>query len=146
MHISISNKEVAMPYDYDGSTNEFRGSGVSPELQSLIDKVSGSFSGISRGRAATLQAGLGEKAMGIVGGIQQQGVQDAAALEKTKLGEAGALERTNIGIQPAMMEQKRKSTLFPTGSNIGGIGGETTPTTEAKLPTLMDIFNKRFGV
>jgi hypothetical protein len=117
-----------MPLDYEGTTNEFkeRQSVISPELQSIIDKVSGM--SVSPGRKIQALTTLG----GMVGGLEERrrteagqmarlGITGEQEMAKTKLTEAGALQRTNITTAPAIAEQKRKNQLF--GSlTFGGVG------------------------
>jgi hypothetical protein len=129
-----------MPYDYDGTTNEFRGSGLDSSLKDIISKITGFGSSDTGGRRLEALTSLA----GNMFGMQKQGMSQAASMEEKKLGEAGATERTSISVQPSLMEQKRKSPL-PPGTIIGGIGGIKEPEIGEKPPTLTELFNKRFG-
>ena len=66
-----------MPGDYDGNTNQFKNNSViPPELQSIIDKVSGM--SMSVGRKAGLLADLG----GQVGGLERQRMSDTSSMAR----------------------------------------------------------------
>ena len=110
---------------------------INSQLQSIIDKVSGSFSGVSRGRVAQLQAGLGEKAMGIAGGLEQEKLQQAGAMERERFG----IQKTEIATKPSMMEQERKERMrmAPGASFSLGLGIGNTGQNPQKPTTLLDL-------
>jgi hypothetical protein len=112
-----------MPLDYEGTTNEFKPNLVSPELQSIIDKVTSSSSMSSRQRSDV--AGLA----GVVGGLQRNretegglaarlGITGTQKMAETKLSDTGATERANIVTTPGIMQQKRANQTI----GVGGIG------------------------
>ena len=120
-----------MPGDYDGNTNQFKNNSViPPELQSIIDKVSGM--SMSVGRKAGLLADLG----GQVGGLERQRMSDTSSMarlgvegvQKTgleQMQQTGAMERTKLSTQPGLMEAtERTKPQFDTGS--------LSPTSSAK--------------
>jgi len=104
-----------MPGDYDGNTNQFKNNSViPPELQSIIDKVSGM--SMSVGRKAGLLAGLGGQVGGLVeqgrteqGLNQRLGITQSGAMDLAKMKEAGDTERTKMGVEPNIMEANRRA-------------------------------------
>ena len=104
-----------MPGDYDGNTNQFKNNSViPPELQSIIDKVSGM--SMSVGRKAGLLADLGGKVGGLVeqgrteqGLNQRLGITQSGAMDLAKMKEAGDTERTKMGVEPNIMEANRRA-------------------------------------
>ena len=99
---------------------------MSPELQSIIDKVTASSTGPAKRNALVNLAGtiggIQSHREAEIGQMKQLGITGSQAMERTKLSETGAMERTKLQLIPSMMEQKRKDLPYP-----GGIG--TTPTT-----------------
>jgi len=78
--------------------------------------------------------------MGVMGGIQQQGMQDAAAMERTKLDLSGRENVAKIGIQPSMLEAQTNART-PFGGMKLGIGANPSGGINPNKPTtLKDLF------
>jgi hypothetical protein len=123
-----------------GVTNDLPGggSGLDSSLKDIISKITGFGSSDTGGRRLEALTSLA----GNMFGMQKQGMSQAASMEEKRLGEAGATERTNISVQPSLMEQKRKSSLFPSGTTIGGLGGAQETGEKKPTTTISGLFDE----
>lgn len=125
---------------------------IPPELQSIIDKVTGS--SVSEGRKVAALASLG----GTVGGLHQQrmteagqmrrlGVTGAQELEKTKIMQAGGIEQQKIATAPGMGQLNLAKKAVPSylqnliTKNLGVGGKGETETGEEWWKKYSDIGN-----
>jgi hypothetical protein len=113
-----------MPYDYDGTTNEFRGSGLDSSLKDIISKITGFGSSDTGGRRLEALTSLA----GNMFGMQKQRMGQAASMEEKRLGEAGATERTNLGIKAAEKPIPGSAGYLKSlERRLGTLGGLGTP-------------------